>query len=397
MELDDFRQLLTPAGQAVLQAARQLQPREDDFLRHYQALCRRHPAGLARAALETAILQMEAAAKFPKPEELYFTRPALEQSTPWQVARHRARRYQDWEQVLDLGCSIGGDCMALAVSSRVLGIDLDPLRLHMAAANLRARGLADRALLVQADLNAPLPAARRARTALFFDPARRAGQRRIFSVGQYSPRLDLVKAWQAVFPAAGVKISPGVRLDELAGYDAEIEFVSLQGELKEAVLWFGPFKTAARRATLLPGGHSLAGDPDETAGQPRLPVRDPRAYIYEPDPAVLRAGLVQQLGSQMDAAQMDADIAYLTAETNQPTPFARVWAVEDWMPFNLKKLRACLRERGVGRLTVKKRGSPIEPADLIHDLRLEGDAERVLFLTHLKGEPVVVIAFPPPA
>ncbi len=401
MDLASFQGLLTPAGQEILQAARELQPQEVDFLRHFTALSRSYPSVLARAALEIAILRGEAASKFPFAGKLYFTREALEQSTAWEVALHRAERYQPFEQVLDLGCSIGGDSFALAGASAVLGLDLDPLRLHMARANLRALGLDHKVSLAQADLAFSLPAlplsGRSQAAALFFDPARRANRRRATSVREYQPPLALVKTWLPDFPALGVKISPGVELAELAGYSAEVEFVSLRGELKEAVLWFGPLHTADRRATLLPGGHTLSSGEIESAAQPdRLPILPPQAYIYEPDPAILRAGLVQHLGRRLEAAQLDADIAYMTAEKLQPTPFARVWAVEDWMPYGLKRLRAYLRQRGVGRVTVKKRGSPLEPEALIHDLRLTGEAEKMLFLTHLQGKPVVIVAHPLP-
>ncbi len=123
-------------------------------------------------------------------------------------------------------------------------------------------------------------------------------------------------------------------------------------------------------------------------------MSEPRAWLYEPDPAVLRAGLVAALGARLDAAQLDPDIAYLTAGDYQSTPFARAWAVEDWFPFGLKKLRSYLRQRKIGRVTVKKRGSPLVPEALIQDLRLQGDEERVLFLTHLRGRPIVIIARP---
>jgi hypothetical protein len=185
----------------------------------------------------------------------------------------------------------------------------------------------------------------------------------------------------------GVKISPGVKLDELAGYEAEVEFISLDGELKEAVLWFGPLKTAHRRATLLPGPYTLTAAPDSL-----LPIREPQAFLYEPDPAILRAGLVTTLGAQLNAAQLDPDIAYLTSEKLQTTPFARAWAVEDWFPFQLKRLRAYLRERNIGNVTVKKRGSPLVPEALIRDLKLSGENECTIFLTHLRGKAIVVIA-----
>jgi hypothetical protein len=296
--------------------------------------------------------------------------------------------------------------VALVNAAPTLGIDIDPLRLEMAGANIRAaataeRNLSDRTLFVRADLTSPLPLSHNLlphTPALFFDPARRSGYRRAFSVADYHPPLAIIGEWLPHFPALGVKISPGVDLDELSAYDAaathtaefvaEIEFISLRGELKEAVLWFGALRTAPRRATLLPGPHTLTG----TEREPQSVISEPQAYIYEPDAAVLRAGLVKTLAGQLSAAQLDEEIAYLTAEKKTPTPFARVWAVEDWFPFNLKRLRAYLRQRGIGQVVVKKRGSPITPEKLIHDLRPEGDLERVVFLTQLRGRPIVIIA-----
>jgi len=389
MDLAEFHSLLAPDGQAALQAAEALAPREEDYLRGFQELCRRFPADLARPALEIAINRRKAAAKFPFAAQLYFDREALEQASAWQVATYRSRRYRSLASMLDLGCSAGSDTLALAEVTRVTGFDRDALRLALAHANVEALNLDERARFIQADLRDPLPLGRLDNAALFFDPARRAAGRRLHSVRAYQPPLELVKTWLADYPALGVKISPAVDLAELAPYAAEVEFISLDGELKEAVLWFGPLHSAVRRATLLPGEHTLAAAP-----APALPLRQPGAYLYEPDPAVLRAGLVANLGEQIGAAQLDADIAYLTADSRVVTPFARLWQVEDWFPFSLKRLRATLRQRGVGQVTVKKRGSPLQPEALIRDLRLSGSAERVIFLTHLRGVPIVVIALP---
>jgi SAM-dependent methyltransferase len=384
-----LRALFSEPGQAALAEAAALSPREEDFLRHFSALSRRYPAETARAALETAILRRESLAKFPFGERLYWTREALEQASSWAVASHRAGRYRGAARIADLGCAAGGDTLALAKAAPVIALDRDPLRLALACANLRALEREGEALL--ADLTAPLPFQPAEGMALFFDPARRSAGRRLYSVQDYQPPLSVIREWLPRFPALGVKLSPGVKLDELAEYHAEIEFISLHGELKEAVLWFGPLRSAERRATLLPGGQSL-----HAAGPAVGPLSAPLEYIFEPDPAVLRAGLVTALGAQIGAAQMDADIAYLTAAQLNATPFARAWAVEAWFPFGLKKLRVYLRQRGVGRVTVKKRGSPLQPEALIQQLHLRGDGERVLFLTHLVGKPIVIVALPHP-
>lgn len=392
MDLASFRLLQTPAGQDALSVACALEPREVDFLRHFATLSRRFPAGLARAALETAILRRSAAVKFPLAERMYFTREALEQASGYEVSGYRARRFHDFARLLDLGCSIGGDTLALAQVAPTLGVDLDPLRLAIASANLDALGLSGRARFVQADLAAGLPVMAGDRLGLFFDPARRAAGRRKFSVRDYHPPLGVIQAWLLRTPALGIKLSPGVESDEIDSYPAEIEFISLRGELKEATLWFGSLKTAHRRATLLPGPHSLTEA--DLPGRPASIAGAPQAYLYEPDPAVLRAGLVTALGAHLEALQLDPQIAYLTAAQKTPTPFARVWAVEDWLPFGMKRLRAYLRARGIGRVVVKKRGSPLEPEAVIHDLRLSGDAERVIFLTRMNGKPVVVVCLP---
>jgi hypothetical protein len=411
MDLSSLHALLGPAGQEALRAASDLQPREVDFLRNFQELSRSFPESLARPALEIAILRREAAAKFPFAEKLYFTREALEQASAWPVAAYRSKRYRSNGPLLDLGCSVGGDMLALSEVALTIGIDIDPLRLEMARANLGALGRADRAAFLHADLKLPLPLSFEPRLgnsgpepAIFFDPARRLSDRRIRSVHGYNPPLEVVKSWLNAIPAVGVKISPGVDMNELLEYQSEVEFISLDGDLKEAMLWFGPLQTATRRATLLPGGHTLATEQvateqvatEQVAAEQeiRLPISEPRGWLFEPDPAVLRAGLVATLGARLDAAQLDPDIAYLTADQQRPTPFARAWVVEDWFPFGLKRLRAYLRQRNIGRLTVKKRGSPLQPEALIRDLRLSGDEERVLFLTHLRGRPIVVVAQP---
>ena len=150
MRLEDFYSLFTREGQWALESAMAFAPREKDFLAEFQMLAKRFPRELARTALTTAILRGEAEAKFPQAEKMYFTREAMEQATPWPVAVHRAKRYQDAGRILDLGCSIGGDALALSASAPVVGVELDPLRAAMAQAN--AQALRANMSVVQADI-----------------------------------------------------------------------------------------------------------------------------------------------------------------------------------------------------------------------------------------------------
>jgi len=189
----------------------------------------------------------------------------------------------------------------------------------------------------------------------------------------------------------GVKVAPGIP-HGLVPVNAEAEWVSVNGDVKEAALWFGGLRAGdiARRATLLPMGDTLADTRMDDAAPP--PVGAPRRYLYEPDGAVIRAGLVGAVAAHVDGTLLDPTIAYITSDGYVDTPFAHAWAITEVMPFNLKRLRASLKARGIGGAIIKKRGSPLDPDALARDLRLVGPARATLFLTHIAGVHSVIVA-----
>lgn len=394
MDVATLDWLRAPAGQAVLAELAAAPPGERDVLPTLSRLRARYPAELARAAVEQAMLRQRARAKFRHAERLYFTREALEQASSTQVAAHRARRFASHAaHVVEVGCGIGGDTLALAEAGcRVSALERDPLRLALAQANAETLGYAARISFVQADaLHDPLPPA----DALFCDPARRTGGTRRFDPERYEPPLSTVLGWRSQFPALAAKLAPGIDIDALgAAPPAEVEFVSLDGELKEAVLWCGPLAETSRRATLLSSSGPPATLTDATT-PPAPPLASPAAILYEPDPAVIRAGLVAHLAQRLGAAQLDPTIAYLTADAAQPTPLARAWHICEWLPFGLKRLRARLRALDAGAVTVKKRGSPLDTDKLARQLSGSGARPLVVVLTQVQGQHAALICEPP--
>jgi SAM-dependent methyltransferase len=383
LTVETLARLQGPEGEHLLAAAAAALATAPTLLAALTRLRARYPAELAAAALETVTLRQQAREKFACAERMFFTREGLEQATSETVARYTARRYTAFAHVVDLGCGIGGDTLALADVAPVTAIDRDPLRLALAAANAATCRPRHPIAFLRADIiRDPLPAA----PAAFCDPARRNERGRVFAPDRYEPPLAAVLALAERYPALGVKVAPGIGDDALPP-GCEVEFVQAGRDLKQATLWLGLLATATRRATLLPGGETLAFDPDV----PPAPLSEPRAVLYEPGPAAVRARLVARLALDLHAAQLDPTTAFLTADRFLPTPFAAAYAVEEWQPFNLKRLRARLHALGVGRLTIKKRGSPLEPAALARDLRLDGLEERVLVLTRLNGRHIAII------
>jgi hypothetical protein len=101
---------------------------------------------------------------------------------------------------------------------------------------------------------------------------------------------------------------------------------------------------------------------------------------------------VAELAERIGGRLADPEIAYLYTDEPVDTPLARRLEITDVLPFSLKRLRALLRQRGVGRLEIRKRGSALEPDRLRRDLRLSGPAAASLVLTRVAGAPTVLLA-----
>lgn len=384
MDLDTIRFLRSDAGRSAISGVPAESVEDDRLLGKLTDLRRRFEPGLAAAVVEIVRLRASGRAKFERADQMLFDRAGLEQATSEPVARHRAERFARCgpDLILDIGCGVGGDSIALASVSPVVGLDRDPARVAMAAHNVGAYGGIFHGVVG----DATTPCWARSPDAVLLDPARRVDRRRTFDPGSFQPALGIAVDIAREARVGAVKTAPGIDRSFLPT-TAEAEFVSLGGELKECVLWFGEGRSPVATSASLVGVGRFAPGGDPAA----VVVAAPGAVIFEPDPAIIRAGLVRHLAAEIGARMIDERIAYLTLDRVPDSPFGRPYEVESVMPFSLKPLRARLRSLGVGSVTIKKRGSPIEPEDLRRMLRLDGSEHRVLILTRIGTDPVVII------
>ncbi len=191
-----------------------------------------------------------------------------------------------------------------------------------------------------------------------------------------------------------MKLAPGLP-HELVPDGVEAEWVSDHREVKEAVLWSGRLATSRRRATVIGDGGlaTLTEEDDPYDGQPP-PTGALGAFLYEPDGAVIRAGLVTAVAAGVGGRLLDEHIAYVTSDQAFRSPFARSYRVLEEVPFREKQLRAALRERGIGRLTIKKRGVSVVPDELRKRLSLRGERESTLVLTRVAGRGAALLVEP---
>ena len=379
MDLEAFRWLLTDEGQQLLEQAGLA---EGEPLAVQSALRRTASGERVAAALTQVELRRRAVTKLgDDAARMYFTPDGLEQATRARVARHRAGRLQAFatRTLVDLGCGIGGDLVASARAGIVCaGVDLDPLRVAVAQANLAALELGGAVMVADAgDVDTtPFDVA-------FADPARRTGRGRSFHVDDWTPSWSFVE--RLLRRDSCVKTAPGIP-HELVPDGVEAEWVSDHGEVKEAALWSGALASTARRATVIGDGGLATLTEDDDPGAAAVGTREVGSFLYEPDGAVIRAGLVTAVAAGVDGGLLDEHIAYVTSDAAFETPFARGYRVVEELPYREKPLRAALRERGVGRLTIKKRGVDVVPEELRRRLSLRGDEEATIVLTRVAGQ-----------
>jgi hypothetical protein len=224
---------------------------------------------------------------------------------------------------------------------------------------------------------------------VFADPARRTGAGRVFDAEGWSPPWPFVE--RLLTRAAVVKVAPGIPHD-LVPAGVEAEWVSDGGEVKEAVLWSSYLATTRRRATVIRGGGLATLTDEDDPGEQN--VREVGRFLYEPDGAVIRSGLVTAVAAGVHGGLVDEHIAYVTSDESFRTPFARSYEVLDELPFKEKALKAALRERGIGPLTIKKRGVDVVPEDLRKRLSLGGEQEATLVLTRVAGRGTALLVRP---
>lgn len=380
----DFLQ--SPKAQAALRdlAQEDLSPREHlKLVTRLRTTFSRQESGWL---LDQARLRKKAVGKFDQAEDCLFLDEALQQASSLPLSHYHAEQLAAYVHVADLGAGIGADSIALAKAGcHVTAVELDPIRAKLLRHNARVSGVEHRIMFFQADWTKMQLIAE----AAFIDPARRVDGKRTFSLHTMLPPLSAITALQTTVPNLLVKAAPGINHAEIPP-DAEVEFVSLYGELKEALLRFGGLRQGfARCATLLPSGAQLTA---ETEIDPELSVGEAKGYLYEPDPAIIRAQLVRPLGEKLNASMLNPDIAYLTADSAMETPFARCWEVLKQGNFHLKTLNRWLRELEAGEVVIKKRGSPIDPDTFRKRLKTTPSGRKLtVFFTICQDRPWMVL------
>jgi len=386
MESDELRELLSIDGLNLLDSLPTFDSSTDVVASVARLRKLGHSPGLVAAVLTQSRLRARAAAKFgPFAQRMLFTEHGLEQATRLRVAALHAGRYRDagFTSVVDLGSGIGADSLAMAaIDLHVTAVELDEVTAAIAAYNLAPwpNATVVNSAAEQVDLDSF--------DAVWLDPARRSGDRRLSNPADWTPSLDF--AFGTGKPT-GVKLGPGIDRDLIPeGWEAQ--WVSVQGDVVEVAVWSPQLaRPGIGRAALVLTGDSMAeisaeGDSvDETVGELG-------EYVLEPDGSVIRARLIGDLARQLGARMLHPQIAYLSTDEAVVSPFATCFRVVDTFSLDERTLKRELRERGIGTIEIKKRGVDIDPAAFRKKLNPSGPESATLILTRLGEKRIAILA-----
>jgi len=344
------------------------------------------PDDQVRLALLIHDLRLRAAAKFMRADRMWFDRVGFEQCTAEPVARHKASRFPRETPVWDLCCGIGGDALALAAEHPVIAVDKLPAAMWRTQANAEVYGVADRIQLFLNDIEScEIPTD----GFVHFDPDRRGGQTtRANRLEDYQPGLEFLQQLTLRCRGGAIKVGPASNFGGKFP-NAEIELISLHGECKEATVWFGELAGPQPcRATVLPSGETLTGHPLSVV----VPITPLGAYVYDPDPAVVRAGMIDLCAERVGLTRLDAAEEYLTSDALETSPFVTPFRVIAELPNNDRALRHCLRAHSAGKYEIKCRHVRLDVEKLRRQLPEEGSAAVTLMLARLAGKTRWIVA-----
>lgn len=371
--------LMSPRGQKLLDKTRQ----EKDLAKRIRILRKETCSDYAALVSRQIHLQGKAQKKFTRAKEMLFDSEGLEQASAEVVSLHVGKRYQKYTSAVDLTCGMGGDALGLAQAQSLVVMDIMLSKVMLCQHNLSVYGKS--ALCLVSDATRWFP---QGAQAYFMDPARRIQGKRVRRLEDSVPSIATLQRVLKESPNVGVKVSPALDYEEL-DLDCEIEVISVGGECREIMLWFGDLATTKRRATLLPQKVSLSSESYSTPPQEKI-----SSFLYQVEKAALRAKLLDVLAANFELASIDPTLGYLTGEKVISSPWLTPYRVCHVMPFSEKKVRQELRKREAGKLSVKSKGFVREPLWWEKRLQVPGKNSCTLFLFRVSGSPLAVFTQP---
>ena len=413
---DDFRWLISDEAAPILIEVQEAIANQVNPLRIAKKLRKQISPERSALVMEQAKLRIRARKKFSRPENMFFTRRGLEQSSGKLIAQYKAMRFAGLANVADICCGIGGDLIGLAKRGirsntynpsqlaapqpnkidasemRTVGVDADELTCLFAKRNLEASGLDSELNSVeQVEFDQFDPGSM---DGIHIDPDRRMKDRTVRG-DHFSPSLQSIYERVSKDCNLAIKVAPATSLGDYHPESLQREWIGDHRECKQQILWSGPFSNAGYRTATYIGRNGLISQISIQETQMDQPVQmfdSIHEFVYEPHAAVLAAGMTDVIARQYGLRRFTSQIVYLTSDQVIDDPLLSRFQVLQILPMSLRKTIKILKSLEVGLVEVKKRGIDNVTAEQYGRMKIAGPNKATLILTRLGKTRIVIIA-----
>jgi hypothetical protein len=326
-------------------------------------------------------LQKKAEAKFPFADKWFWTDKNYQQASSLALAQYHGKLFKPYSVVADLCCGIGADLLFLSKNkSRCFAVECDNQVLQMAKYNMN---YFHRENIIYQPITGELFADDC--EAVYIDPDRRATGKRQTQLDNISPNFETIKKIVEKYHNVVVKLSPLLDYEDELLSDYCFEFVSHQGELKECLLKTGQLMNK-KQAVLLP--QNIIFTEENSAPSHLTTVQK---WLLEPDPAIIRGHLVNDLANELKMSRLDENIALLTSDTEPTEIYGRKYLVTDTFNYNLKSLDQYLVSHQIGILDIKTKGFSETVENFRKKLTFKGKNKAVMFIVRIGNKHQCII------
>lgn len=351
--------------------------------------------------VQQVLARQKAKAKLPdwySSELLFFPPPvSVEQASSQATARYKAS-LTSGEQLFDLTTGMGVDAFYFSKRfKKVTGYETDPALASITAHNLSVLGAFNVEILNKSGED-PLPGNP---DCIFIDPSRRdARKRKVAAFEDSSPNiLELLPRLAGTVPEMMIKSSPLVDIDLAVSqlrWVSEVHVPGYQKECKELIFILKP-----RLARQDPQIHAVLIDDEGIPFRKQVFTReeearctpsygDPAGYLYEPHPALMKAGGFRLIAQEYGLSKIAVNSHLYSSEKLNPGFPGRIFRVEGVADAARFSPKTWLGEE---KANLTLRNFPSNPDDLRKKWRLKEGGHDYLFATTLSsGRKVIILA-----
>ncbi len=321
----------------------------------------------------------------------------LEQSTAEEVAQYRLQ-FISGKTICDCTGGLGVDSFAFATQfESVTFCEIDESRLALFEHN--------RSLFQNSNITTQLGDSmdflknRKGETFdwIFLDPARRDNSgKRFITLDACSP--DVLANADLLRKSArniAIKLSPAFDISEITKLFPDLSrivVVSLDGEVREILITIEKYLPLQPIQSVSISNGSVYSLSENRELTTTVGECNPGDMLFEPDPAIIKAGIISSLAGEYDLNHWAYRSIFLLGKKVHPEFVGRQFTISEIIPWQRKKVGKYLKQNGISEAAIIRRDFPLAPEELrkMYKLR-ESSTQFLIFTVNSDGKRVVII------